>query len=262
MLPLVWRLGFYSDDWWFLSVLARADGSSLDALYRAIAPEVSARPVQAAYLAVLYRMFGRSAPGYHAVNAIVFAAALIAVMLVLRRVGVPRRLAVAIPALFAVMPHYSTDRLWVAVFQANLSLALFAFATLLDLRAVESARRFIAWKLAGALALAGALMAYEIVGPLTLLACALLIRHALRAPREVPDRRIALALVACAIDLAVMTATAVWKSGVSDRLGVSGPTSFCSMTSARTSDRHPVRDLVGRDRHAAARARRRPWKAT
>jgi hypothetical protein len=50
MLPFVWRLGFYSDDWWFLSVLARADGSSLAALYRAIAPEVSARPVQAAFI--------------------------------------------------------------------------------------------------------------------------------------------------------------------------------------------------------------------
>jgi hypothetical protein len=167
-------------------------------------------------------MFGQSAPGYHAVNAVVFAATLIAVMLVLRRVGVPRQLAVAIPALFAVMPHYSTDRLWVAVFQANLSLALFAFATLLDLRAVESARRFIAWKLAGALALAGALLAYEIVGPLTLLTCVLLIRHAKRRPRGDPDRRITLALAACAIDLAVMAATAIWKSGVSDRLGVAG----------------------------------------
>ena len=55
------RLGFYSDDWIFLSLLHLSDDQSLPGLYQAIYDGdivIRQRPVQMVYLVLFYWLFG------------------------------------------------------------------------------------------------------------------------------------------------------------------------------------------------------------
>lgn len=172
-LPYVARLGFYSDDWAFLSDMARSADRSLGGVFRALYHgNLLMRPGQTAELALLYRLFGLNPLPYHVVNAAVLLSAVWLFYLVLRELRLPRALALAVPAVYATLPHFSTDRFWVAAFQAPLSIALYLLSLHADLVSLR-ARRPRPWKALALAALVGSVLCYETAAPLFLLNAAL-----------------------------------------------------------------------------------------
>lgn len=161
-------LGFHSDDWSVLGYASMAEDRSFFGIYRAIfGPLVQMRPVQFLYLAALYKTFGADPLGYHVVNTLVLAAGAGLFYLVLRRVGASRVLALAVPLVYALLPHYSTDRLWMAAFQVGLSMTLYFLSLYADLRAgTRLDRSYAVWKPMALLALLGSALAYELFLPL------------------------------------------------------------------------------------------------
>ena len=112
-------LGFYSDDWHFLGVLGTSADRSLAGLYAAVhEPGAAMRPVQLAYLAALYRTFGLSPLGYHLANAAVLLCSTVLLYLVARELQKSRAIALAVAVVYALLPHYSTARFWIAAYQA------------------------------------------------------------------------------------------------------------------------------------------------
>jgi hypothetical protein len=161
-------LGFYSDDWDLLGSFALTSDQSLLGFYRSMyaQPQVQMRPGQVLYLSLLYRLFGDSPLGYHVVNAAVLIAAAVLLVLVLERLGVPRAVAVSTGALYSVLPHYSTARVWYSAFQAPLSMAAFLLSLYAALRSLESRRRAWAWRLASLVGLVVSGLSYEVALPL------------------------------------------------------------------------------------------------
>ena len=169
----VQQLGFYMDDCGFIRLLAASEDGSLLGLTRSLYLQdhlVRERPSQALLLAGLYWLFGLHPFGYHLSNA--FFLCLIAILFywVLREFELPRLPALAIPAVYILLPHYSTDRFWVAAFQATLSIVLYLLSLYSDLHALMSRPSgFWAWKLLGVFCLLGSALAYEVTVPLFLL---------------------------------------------------------------------------------------------
>ncbi len=168
------ELGFYSDDWDFLAVLHNAGNESVFGLSRVqyeSNPNLELRPTQAVYQAILYSLFGLDPLGYHLVHAAVLVTMVVLLYVVLRGLELSRAIAVAIPAVYALLPHYSTDRFWFAAFGYALSMALFFAGLYADLRAIRTSRwRLGAWKALALSALVVAGMGYEIVLPFFLAA--------------------------------------------------------------------------------------------
>ncbi len=165
-------LGFYSDDWEFLSTFSHSGAESLSELFRALYADenVRQRPLQALHLAWMYQLFGTNPLGYHLVNSAVFVVAVLLFYISLRELRLPRLVVLTVPLVYGLLPHYSTDRFWVAAFQANLSMALYFASLYADLRALRTvhARRW-SWKLLGLACLLGSTLAYEVAIPLFLL---------------------------------------------------------------------------------------------
>jgi len=170
--PYLTGLGFYSDDYEFLATMSKAEPQSLRSILRSllVLPNLAVRPVQAAYLALLYKGFGLSPLPGHIINHIVFGVGIILFYATLRRLGVPRFTSVALPLIFASLPHYSTDRFWLATYQIGLSMLLFFATFYCSLRFSQDVRfkRWL-WLVAATFAMVASLMAYEVFMPLFLL---------------------------------------------------------------------------------------------
>ena len=112
-IPYITGLGFYADDYEFLATMSQAESQSLWTILQGLlnAPHVAPRPVQAAYLAALYKTFGLSPLPGHITNHVVFGIGILLFYASLRRLAVPRFYCVVLPLIFASLPHYSTDRL-------------------------------------------------------------------------------------------------------------------------------------------------------
>lgn len=168
----VGRLGFYSDDWAFLADLSTIEDQSLGSLFREqfANPNLALRPTQAAYQAGLYRLFDVEPFGFHLVNLAVLVVSTILLYLVLRQLRLPRALAVAVPAVYALMPNHATNRFWFASFGYVLGMALYLLALSSDLRAASSDHHRVAWrwKALALAALAFTALGYEVVLPLFL----------------------------------------------------------------------------------------------
>jgi hypothetical protein len=162
------RLGFASDDWDFLRAMTFAPEQSVAGSFEALDanPNIHPRPVQALYQAVLFALFGDRPLGYHLAGAALLLAAVLLLHLVLRELGVPRLMAVAVPALFAVFPSYATDRLWFAAHGYLLALAACFLSLYAGLRAVRATgpRRW-AWAALALAALLVSALGYEIAIP-------------------------------------------------------------------------------------------------
>lgn len=178
------QLGFYSDDWSFLGSLSLSADDSLAGLFKSIySPWVRMRPVQVFYLALLYWLFGAQPLGYHLVNALLLILGVALFYLALVELGLPRVYALAIPAVYALSPHYSTTRFWVAAAQANVSMVFYflsLYALLMALRAAApSIWLWLALALAGMLV---SILAYEVFLPLFAVHLAVLwLKHGDRA---------------------------------------------------------------------------------
>lgn len=220
----VGRLGFYSDDWAFLSVLQLASDQSLSGLVGeqlGLNENLRMRPTQVVYQALLYRLFGLDPLGYHLVNIAVLVAVAVALYLVLLRVGLPRVVALAVPAVYALLPNYSTNRFWFAAFGYLLSLGLWLLAVHADLRAVES-RRLWAWKALAGAALLAAALGYEIVLPLAVLNIVAVEVHARRVHPGGLAARVGTAgrVVFHGVTVATIVGVALYKAWVAEGVGI------------------------------------------
>jgi hypothetical protein len=163
-------LGFYSDDWGGLGHLSRLEDRSLLGLIRSYyleSPNLWPRPVQAIYMVVLYWLFGLHPLGYHCINAAVLMSGIVLFYWVLQELNQNRLLALAVPMVYGLLPHYSTDRFWYAAFQANLSMALYFLSLYCDLRMLKARQNHLwGWKLLCIASLIGSTLAYEVFLPL------------------------------------------------------------------------------------------------
>jgi hypothetical protein len=179
-------LGFYLDDYSFMRVLGQARSHSLSGLYSALsagAPKAQMRPVQIATLAALYRFFGPHPHAYHIFNGAVLVGGVLLLYLVLRELGQTRLISVGAAVLYATVPHFSTDRFWVAAFQANVSMTLYFLSQYAALRALRAdGRRWWGWAVLALVTAVGSVLAYEVALPLFLLTPLLLIWYARRLP--------------------------------------------------------------------------------
>ena len=167
----VWDLGFHSDDWALVTDLALAPDQSLAGGLASLQPHDRAiRPLQFGLLALVYRGFGTNPLAYHLAQfgLVLLGAALL--FLVLRKLRLDSALALGIALTWAVLPHHSSARLWVAAAQVPLAAAMYFAHQLAELRAAErSGRAAAGWRvLSGAAALAS-LLSYEIFLPFILL---------------------------------------------------------------------------------------------
>lgn len=173
LISYVNRLGFYMDDWGFLWRLNTTQNQSLFGLIQSIYLNdhlVKERPVQALLLGGLYWLFGLHPLGYHLFNAALFILTAVLFYLVLRKLEQSRLLALAIPLVYILLPHYSTDRFWLAAFQATISIPLYFLSLYAGSKALEGGKaKYWIWKVIGVLGLLGSCFAYEVTIPLFLL---------------------------------------------------------------------------------------------
>ncbi|MEK6321646.1 MAG: hypothetical protein AABN33_08180 [Acidobacteriota bacterium] len=163
-------LGLYSDDWHFLGLLSNSSDQSLFGLIGSVFPDTRLRPIESLYVAGLYWLFGFHTFEYHIVNAVVFTVTIILFYLSLNELIHMRLFTVAIPLVYALLPHYSSNRFWFIAFVINLSIGLYFLSLYSDLRAVRARHAHIwRWKLAGFFALLCSALGYEVALPLFLL---------------------------------------------------------------------------------------------
>jgi hypothetical protein len=171
----VWGLGFYSDDWAFLGSLHIYGDHSMVGRSDLIdwAMYLRQRPVQVPFQQLLFWAFGLNPLGYHLTNSLLLTAMAVMMHLVLRQLAIWRPLALALPIIFALLPHYSTDRYWFAAFGYVLSMALFFLSLYADLRAAGSVDP-LKWKFLALIALLVSALNYEVAIPLFLLSTPLI----------------------------------------------------------------------------------------
>lgn len=172
--------------------MAAARDQSLSGLYEAILPLTSQRPLQVLTFATLYRVFGLHSLDYHIFNTFLLVAVAALFYLVLRELRLPRLVCVAVPLVYATLPHYATNRFWLDAFQINLSSFFFLLSLYASLRALRARRRALAlWLPIAVLGIGGSLFAYEVVFPLFALNVGLMWWMARRSYKEEIDARTA-----------------------------------------------------------------------
>ena len=167
------RLGFYSDDWVFLSLLHLSDDQTLSGLYQALYDGdvvIRQRPVQMVYLVLFYWLFGLEPIYYHLANAIALLSSGILLYLVIREFGQRRLIALSISLVYLLLPHYSTDRFWIAAHQATFSISFYLLSLYADLKAFHAyPHHWVRWKLLSIAGLVLSGLSYEVALPLLLL---------------------------------------------------------------------------------------------
>jgi hypothetical protein len=219
-------LGFYSDDWAFLRLLETTRDRSYAGLVRALYEGdvfIQQRPVQVAYLAGLYWLFGLEPLGYHIVNALVLVGVVVLFYLVLRELAQPRGLAVAAAAVYGLMPNYSSDRFWIAADQATLSMLFLLVGTLAAFHSLRAGRAAaIALSVASVAALTASGLAYEVTIPLIALVLGLLAYRARWLDLRRPSRR-GWVLSLLGANVMALGAVVAFKIETSVRVGVDQP---------------------------------------
>lgn len=125
------------------------------------------RPFQVLYLTGVYWLFGLHPLGYHAVNNTLLLLGVVLFYLVLRELGQTRTVALSVATVYALLPHYSTDRFWFAAHPVTFSMALYFSSLYADLRAVRSHGNLVwTWKAASILSLLASTLTYEVFIPL------------------------------------------------------------------------------------------------
>src|SRR5690348_3935026 len=113
------------DDWFFLSTFKYCPSQSFWGLYGCLysgTPNAQPRPVQIFCLTALYKLAGLHPLGYQIFIAVSLVATVCMFYIVLRELRVPRLFALSVPMLYGLLPHYSTDRFWMASSQSLVSM--------------------------------------------------------------------------------------------------------------------------------------------
>lgn len=166
-LPYVFALGFYSDDWAYESSLTEHQFQSAWMMISALIssdPNMRVRPVQAAYLVSGFKAFGLNPLPYHLLGAILLGSTVAALYFVLIEWGMQREMAAAISLIYGLLPHYSTDRFWIASQQATLSVlfALVGIYAMLRLTRPGEKRTW-AWGITALSGLVLSFLSYEVI---------------------------------------------------------------------------------------------------
>jgi hypothetical protein len=204
-------LGFYYDDYSLLGRMHLSEDQSIVGLYESVRPALGQRPIAAGIFAVLYWLFGTDPLGYHIVNSGLLIAVSVVLYLVLRELRLPRLIAVALPLVYVMLPHYATERFWMDLVGVNLSTALYLLSLYAALRAVRasSAAALFAWIAIAVLGVGVMMYTYELFAPLVLLNVVLVWWAAQTGPRPGASRRAVFLTTGSLI--AVLVATGVAK---------------------------------------------------
>jgi hypothetical protein len=170
LLPYVQSLGFYLDDWWTIARLTLSTDQSLVGLIgAAYSQSTPNRPLQEVNNVILYSLFHLQPLGYHLSIGVVFSVTVLMFYLSLRRLSQGRLLSLTSPMLYALMPNFSTTRLWFATFQLQTSMAYYTVGLYASLRIMTSDQwRRCAWLSVAVLATICSVLVYEITTPLLL----------------------------------------------------------------------------------------------
>jgi hypothetical protein len=167
-LSYVSKLGFYADDWAFLGGRHGAKDHSLVGLFKSLGPTVQnildVRPGQTIYQVLTYYCFGLHPLPYHVSNTLVLALVAVFFYMSLRELRLPHYVVLVVPLIYELLPHYATDRFWLAAHQAALSQALFFFGlytALIALRCGGVTSIFL--KIVSVLSFGVALLFYEVI---------------------------------------------------------------------------------------------------
>lgn len=216
-LPYLFKLGFYSDDWAYQEALARSSNGGIGAMIRELMKGdqgISLRPAQIAYLVVGFKAFGRHATPYHCVNAAVLGLVTVLLYLVLYELRTGRWLAFVVAVVFGLLPHYATDRFWIASHQATFSMAFALFGIFALLRSVKPESRISkTWAALAGLAFVLSVLSYEVALGLIVASFVMVGVRAYidaRATSQRPSRRIAGLLIPAVVLLPVGLVKA-WK---------------------------------------------------
>ncbi|AHM62807.1 hypothetical protein D770_22810 [Flammeovirgaceae bacterium 311] len=169
---IIWGLGFYSDDWHFLAVFHNASDKSISSLiYNFFVQDLNVRmrPVQIVNMVFLYKLFGTNPLGYHVVNSLFILSAVILLYVSLILMKLPRFIAIGIAVIYAFLPHFSTDRIWMATFHTNLSISFFFLNFIAIVQSLKTkGKNSWYWLLVSLLSVMLSILAYEVVIPLFL----------------------------------------------------------------------------------------------
>ena len=166
-LPYLRGLEYYSDDWTTMSVFARYAHDGLSVMLRqflAIDSDMLVRPVQLAVLLGEFKLFGpHHAILYHIVITGILALTLVILYLTANELGLGRRLAFTIALVFGSLPHYSTDKFWIASQQAILCVGFACIGIYALQKAIrESSKNKILWAVLAAAAVILSILSYEV----------------------------------------------------------------------------------------------------
>lgn len=170
------RIGFYMDDWFLLSTFKYCPSQSFWGLYGCLysgTPNAQPRPVQIFCLAALYKLAGLRPLGYQIFIAVSLVATVCMFYIVLRELRVPRLFALAVPMLYGLLPHYSTDRFWMASSQSLVSMFFGFLCFYCVLRSASASRARMWWAAGGIVAFLVSAFGYEVFVPSVVLAPAL-----------------------------------------------------------------------------------------
>jgi hypothetical protein len=176
------HLGFYSDDWGFLGAFATAPDQSIGGLWHRQYEwhtTMRIRPTQMILQVLVYWLFDFNPAPYHIFNTLVLVLLAVVLYRTLRELSVNRPLAVAVPAIYLMLPTYSTNRFWFASFGYAVSMMFGVLSLYFDLRGLRHRSSLVAWKLLALIAVAISALGYEVVIPLLLFA-PLLVWHQAR----------------------------------------------------------------------------------
>jgi len=217
-LPYLFGIGFYSDDWMYQAWLTHHSGQGISSTLWALLrhdPSLRVRPVQAIYLVTSFRIFGRQPVGYHILDAAILAVLTVMLYLLLRELRVGCWLEFTIPLVFALLPHYSTDRFWISSQQATLSLlfAIIGFYGVLRWRSQEDTPK--RWLILGVGSLVLGILSYEVPVGLILAFLGFMAFSASGTPRHLSRKRLwkGLALVSL-----LLLALGIAKIGLQTRI--------------------------------------------
>jgi hypothetical protein len=155
-------LGFYSDDWSYLDTFNASHNPR--ELLASFFPSEAYRPLLVLPLVALFYIFGLQPLGYHIVESAMLFAVVLLLYAILRELSLPRLVTLAVPLTYALLPHYSTDRFWVSVSCANLSMLLCFISFYAALRTTVSWS--MGWMTISLAALMLSTLAYEVTIPL------------------------------------------------------------------------------------------------
>ncbi len=167
------RIGFYTDDWAFLSCFNSCRSQSFFGLFGCLysqAPNTRDRPLQVLLLTALYKTAGVHPLGSQICIALLLIATVLMFYVVLRNLRAPRLIALSVPLIYGLLPQYSTDRFWMASSQSLVSMFfgfLCFYCVVRSALATPDSRW--RWYVGAAISLLVSASAYEIFVPLFVL---------------------------------------------------------------------------------------------